>query len=54
MKKIETITEILLLLGFILLGIGLYMIYKPSMFVGCGAILMYIGWPKGVNNEPDN
>ena len=54
MKIIETIKEILVLLGFVMLGIGLYMIYTPSMFIACGLILMYIGWPKGVKNEPDN
>jgi len=54
LKTIETIKEILLLLGFIMLGIGLYMVYIPAMFVVCGIILMYIGWPKGVKNEPDN
>ena len=53
-EKTTIIAEIILLAGYVMLGVGLYMVYPPAMFIVCGSILMYVGWPKGgVKNESD-
>ena len=43
MKKLNVIAEVLVVIGFIAFGYGLYKIYPPAMFVICGAIIMYYG-----------
>lgn len=40
--------DLLILTGLIMACKGLYLIYKPSMWLLCGLFLIYLGWPKRV------
>ena len=51
MKKFLTAPELILIMGFFMIGAGLFMIYIPAALVICGAMLMYAGWPKGVKQQ---
>lgn len=47
-KKINIesfVRESCLLVGFLLLGYGVWLIYQPASFVICGSLLMWIGLP---------
>jgi hypothetical protein len=44
--NIETfIRESCLLVGFFMLGYGMWLIYPPASFVICGTLLMWVGLP---------
>lgn len=45
-KLIEISDKITVLLGIAMIGIGLYMIYPPAMFIVVGAILSFPGMPR--------
>ena len=53
-KIVKGICEALFIIGFVMFGYGLYLIYQPAMLIVCGGILVYTFMPKGVKtNEPD-
>lgn len=37
--------ETCLMVGFLMLGYGIYLIYHPAAFIVCGALLMWLGLP---------
>lgn len=37
---------VFVIIGILLIGKGLYMIYPPLMYIGIGTILSFPGWPK--------
>ncbi|MDB5053139.1 MAG: hypothetical protein JWM44_1189 [Bacilli bacterium] len=43
----EIIREACLVAGFLLLAIGLWLIYPPAMFLVCGLLLLWVGFPSG-------
>jgi uncharacterized membrane protein len=45
-KVYDFVSELAILAGFLMLGRGIYMIYKPAMFIICGIGLMWFGFPK--------
>jgi hypothetical protein len=45
--KLPNLNDLLILFGLIMAGKGLYLIYKPAMWLLCGIFLIYMGWPKG-------
>ena len=47
-ENLPGFNDLLILSGSIMAGKGLYMIYKPAMWVVCGIFLVYLGWPKAV------
>lgn len=38
--------DAIVFLGIALIGIGAYMIYEPSAFIVCGAMLFWLGRPR--------
>lgn len=47
-KFLPDFKDFLILFGTIMAAKGLYMIYKPAMWIACGFFLIYLGWPKAV------
>ncbi|WEG14146.1 hypothetical protein PU629_07215 [Pullulanibacillus sp. KACC 23026] len=48
----ETVREICLVIGFILLIYGIYQIYKPASFIVGGILILWIGLPpKAPRNQ---
>ena len=48
---ISTVLEILLLLGFLSLEYGLFIVYEPSAFIIGGILLMCVGYPKTIKPQ---
>ena len=46
-KLIRNINEALFVIGFVMLGVGIYMIYHPAMYIVCGGLMVYAFMPKG-------
>ena len=44
--KYISFKDILMLIGLIMIGRGLYMVYPPSMWLIVGAFVIFLGWPK--------
>ncbi len=38
--------DAIVFIGIALIGIGAYMIYQPSAFIVCGAMLFWLGRPR--------
>ncbi len=38
--------DILMIIGFISVGFGLYKVYPPAMWIICGGLLILLGFPK--------
>lgn len=38
--------DAIVFIGIALIGVGAYMIYKPSAFIVCGAMLFWLGRPR--------
>ncbi len=41
----DTLREACLLAGFLMVGRGLWLIYQPAAWIGCGAMLLWLGLP---------
>jgi len=41
----DLISELAMLAGFCMFGYGIYLIYKPAMFIICGICLFLFGFP---------
>lgn len=50
-KIVTAVREIILIIGFVMLGVGLYMVYVPLMFIVCGALMIFATLPKGGDPE---
>jgi hypothetical protein len=50
-RRLITAPELLIIIGFLMIAAGLYLVYMPAALVICGAMLMYAGWPKGVKQD---
>jgi len=42
---LDVVREICLLVGFLMFGYGLDLIYRPAMFIVCGLMIIYLGFP---------
>ena len=48
---VSTMREILMLLGYLSLEYGLFIVYEPSAFIIGGILLMYVGYPKQIKPQ---
>lgn len=46
--KEDTVQEILLVVGFLLLSYGVWKIYPPASLIISGALLMWLGYPMRI------
>ena len=46
-EKLPDMKDLLILLGGLMVGNGLYMVYPPAAWIICGVFIVYLGWPKG-------
>lgn len=44
--KISNLKDLLMLIGLVMAGRGIYMIFEPAMWIFIGGFLIFLGWPR--------
>jgi hypothetical protein len=51
-QLLTSLRETCLVAGFFAVARGLWIIYPPATWIVCGALLIYVGLPKGRDPKP--